>query len=286
MTLKREDILIEALPYIQKFYKSVMVLKVGGEVLVDDRLMENLVKDVILLRYVGIMPVLVHGGGKEITEKMDLFGKKPTFVKGLRVTDDETLEITRMVLVGNVNQKIVSLIGKYGAKGVGLSGKDGRLIEGEKKSEELGWVGNITSINPEILEITAGKGYIPVVSPIGVDPEGNSLNINADMVAGEIAVAIGAKRLLFLTDVSGVLEDVSDPDSLIPTLTKENALRLIDEGVIASGMIPKVDAALCAVEAGIKCHIIDGKRPHSILLELFTDQGVGTLIERRNDETR
>lgn len=280
MTLKREDILIEALPYIQNFYKSVMVLKVGGEVLVDDKLMENLVKDIVLLRYVGIKPVLIHGGGKEITEKMDLFGKKPTFVKGLRVTDDETLEITRMVLVGNVNHRLVSLIGKYGAKGVGLSGKDGRLIEGEKKSEDLGWVGNVTSINPEILAITASKGYIPVVSPIGVDPDGNSLNINADIVAGEIAAAIGAKRLLLLTDVNGVLKDVSDPDSLIPSLTRNTALKLIDEGVIESGMIPKVDAALCAIEAGVKCHIINGKRPHSILLELFTDQGVGTMIKK------
>ena len=280
MTLKREDILIEALPYIQNFYKSVMVLKVGGEVLVDDRLMENLVKDIVLLRYVGIKPVLIHGGGKEITEKMDLFGKKPTFVKGLRVTDDATLEITRMVLVGNVNHRLVSLIGKYGAKGVGLSGKDGRLIEGEKKSEDLGWVGNVTLINPEILAITASKGYIPVVSPIGVDPDGNSLNINADIVAGEIAAAIDAKRLLLLTDVNGVLKDVSDPDSLIPTLTRDDALRLIDDGVIESGMIPKVEAALCAVEAGVKCHIINGKKPHSILLELFTDQGVGTMIRK------
>ncbi|OFV67858.1 MAG: acetylglutamate kinase [Candidatus Syntrophoarchaeum caldarius] len=279
MTLKREDILIEALPYIQKFHKSVMVLKVGGEVLVDDILMDSLVQDIVLLRYVGIKPVLVHGGGREITEKMERLGKKPAFVKGLRVTDDETLEITRMVLVGNVNHRLVSLIGKHGAKGVGLSGKDGRLIEARKQSDELGWVGDVASINAEILEITSEKGYIPVVSPIGVDREGNSLNINADIAAGEIAAALSAERLLILTDVNGVLKDVNDPESLIPKLTPDDVFNLINTGVIEKGMIPKVNAALHAVAAGVKCHIINGKRPHSILLELFTDQGVGTMIE-------
>ncbi|HDM35935.1 MAG TPA: acetylglutamate kinase, partial [Candidatus Syntrophoarchaeum butanivorans] len=207
------------------------------------------------------------------------FGKKPTFVKGLRVTDDETLEITRMVLVGNVNHRIVSLIGKHGAKGIGLSGKDGRLIEGEKRSDELGWVGDVTSINPEILEITSKAGYIPVVSPIGVDKDGNSLNINADIVAGEIARALSAKRLLILTDVDGILRDIRDPNSLITSLKPEEALSLIEEGTIDGGMIPKVHAALRAIEAGVKCHIINGKRDHSIFLELFTDEGVGTMIE-------
>jgi len=279
MVLSRENILIEALPYIQEFHGSVMVFKVGGEVLVDVGLMDKLVQDIVLLRYVGIKPVLVHGGGKEITEKMERFGKKPTFVKGLRVTDDETLEITRMVLVGNVNHRIVSLIGKHGAKGIGLSGKDGRLIEGEKRSDELGWVGDVTSINPEILEITSKAGYIPVVSPIGVDKDGNSLNINADIVAGEIARALSAKRLLILTDVDGILRDLRDPNSLITSLKPEEALSLIEEGTIDGGMIPKVHAALRAIEAGVKCHIINGKRDHSILLELFTDEGVGTMIE-------
>ncbi len=279
MVLSRENILIEALPYIQEFHGSVMVFKVGGEVLVDEGLMDKLVQDIVLLRYVGIKPVLVHGGGKEITEKMERFGKKPTFVKGLRVTDDETLEITRMVLVGNVNHRIVSLIGKHGAKGIGLSGKDGRLIEGEKRSDELGWVGDVTSINPEILEITSKAGYIPVVSPIGVDKDGNSLNINADIVAGEIARALSAKRLLILTDVDGILRDLRDPNSLITSLKPEEALSLIEEGTIDGGMIPKVHAALRAIEAGVKCHIINGKRDHSILLELFTDEGVGTMIE-------
>ena len=279
MALSREDILIEALPYIQEFHGSVMVFKVGGEVLVDEGLMDKLVQDIVLLRYVGIKPVLVHGGGKEITEKMERFGKKPPFVKGLRVTDDETLEITRMVLVGNVNHRIVSLIGKHGAKGIGLSGKDGRLIEGEKRSDELGWVGDVTSINPEILEITSKAGYIPVISPIGVDKDGNSLNINADIVAGEIARALSAKRLLILTDVDGILRDIRDPNSLITSLKPEEALSLIEEGTIDGGMIPKVHAALRAIEAGVKCHIINGKRDHSILLELFTDEGVGTMIE-------
>lgn len=293
MELKRENVLIEALPYIQEFYDSIIVIKVGGHAMVEPGIMGEIVQDIILLRYVGVHPVLVHGGGPEIDEKMRRMGKQPEFVAGLRVTDEETLEIARMVLVGNINAKIVSLIGKYGGKGIGLSGKDGRLIvarkkapkrmsvEGVEREVDLGWVGETEIINPEILFITTGKGYIPVVAPIAVDSQGNSLNINADTVAGDIAAALQAKKLISLTDVPGLLRDPSDKNSLISRVSLEEIKDLIERGVIQSGMIPKIEASLRAVEAGVeRAHIINGSRPHSILLELFSDKGVGTMIYR------
>lgn len=293
MELKRENVLIEALPYIQEFHDSIMVIKVGGHAIVEPGIMEDIVKDVILLRYVGVHPVLVHGGGPEINEKMQRMGKQPEFVAGLRVTDDETLEIARMVLVGNINSELVSLIGKHGGKGVGLSGKDGRLIvakkqaprrmnvEGEEREVDLGWVGETEVINPEILFITTGKGYIPVVAPIAVDSEGNSLNINADTVAGDIAAALGAKKYINLTDVPGILRDPEDRSSRVSKVRLDEIQDLIEDGVIQSGMIPKIEACRHAVSAGVeRAHIIDGSRPHSILLETFTDEGVGTMIYR------
>lgn len=293
MPLVREQVLIEALPYIREFHESIMVIKVGGHAMVDPGIMEDIVQDVVLLRYVGIHPVIVHGGGPEITQKMEKMGKKSEFVAGLRITDDETLEIARMVLVGNINTRIVSLIGLYGGKGLGLSGKDGKLIlakkkalqlitfEGSEHEVDLGWVGDVESINPEILMMAAGKGYIPVVAPIAVDEKGNSLNINADTVAGDIAVALRAKKLILMTDVPGVLMERNNESSRISRIQIDTIEDLISDGTIASGMIPKVRSAAHAIKRGVeKIHIIDGSKSHSILLELFTDSGIGTMIHR------
>ena len=288
--MRREEILIEALPYIREFYGSKVVIKIGGHALVDESIMDKITQDVVLLRFVGICPVVVHGGGPEITRLMERLGKKPEFIGGLRITDYETMEIARMVLVGSVNERIVSLIGKHGGKGLGLSGNDGTLIvarkkrkqtvgiEGEEKEVDLGWVGEIEAINAEIINITSERGYIPVISPIAVDNAGNSLNVNADSVAGEIAYAIKAKKLIVLTDVPGVLRNPADPTTLISRATPAEIKELIAKKVIGEGMIPKVEASLRAASGGVTAHIIDGREPHSILLELFTDRGIGTMI--------
>src|SRR3990172_3846836 len=280
--LKRENILIEALPYIREFYDSIMVIKMGGHAIIDPSIMDRIVQDIVLLKYVGIHPVIVHGGGPEITEKMERMGKKPEFISGLRVTDDETLEIARMVLVGNVNSKIVSLISRHGGKGVGLSGSDGRLIVARKiapqrvnvggieKEVDLGWVGETEVINPELLLILAGKGYIPVISPIATDDKGNDLNVNADTVAGDIAAALRAKKMISLTDVPGVLRDPKDRESRISRIAVEDIETLISDNIIIGGMIPKVKSSATAIEGGVgQVHIINGSRPHSLLLELF-----------------
>jgi len=284
--MKREEVLIEALPYIRKFYGAKIVIKVGGHALVDEHIMDNIMRDTVLLRFIGIKPVIVHGGGPEITKLMEKLGKKPRFFHGLRITDDETLEIARMVLVGSVNERIVSLIGKHGGKGIGLSGNDGKLIVARKKAKQrmegeeidLGWVGEIEEINAEIIDITAEQNYIPVISPIAVDREGNSLNVNADSVAAEIACAIRAEKLILLTDVAGLLRNPADPSSLISQATPALVKELVAAGVIGGGMIPKVEACLKAAQRGVTAHIIDGKAPHTILLELLTDKGIGTMI--------
>lgn len=291
MSLKRENVLIEALPYMQEFYGSVMVVKVGGNAMVSQEIMEDIIKDIVLLRYVGIKPVIVHGGGPEITEKMERMGKKAEFVEGLRVTDDETLEIARMVLVGNINTKIVSLIGRFGGKGIGLSGYDGRLILAHKKAAQkimingvetevdIGWVGEGAIINPEILQIVLNNGYIPVISPIAVDEKGNALNINADTVAGDIAAALHAKKLILMTDVSGLLRDLKDTSTRISRVRLDEVDSMKTQGIIKGGMIPKIKSAVVAVKGGVeKAHIINGSVSHSMLLELFTDTGIGTMI--------
>lgn len=288
--MKREEVLIEALPYIREFYGSKIVIKMGGHALIDESIMDKITQDLVLLRFVGICPIVVHGGGPEITRLMERLGKKPTFVGGLRITDDETMEIAQMVLVGNVNERIVSLIGTHGGKGIGLSGNDGALIvakkkrkqkvgrAGEEQEVDLGWVGEIETINAEIINLTSEQGYIPVISPIAVDTAGNSLNVNADSVAGEIAATIKAKKLILLTDVPGVLSDPDDPTTLIVRTTPLELQELIAKKVIGAGMIPKVEAGLRAAEGGVTAHIIDGRKPHSLLLELFTDEGIGTMI--------
>jgi len=289
--IEKAHTLIEALPYIRTFFGKTFVIKYGGNAMISPELKKAVMLDVILLKYVGLNPVLVHGGGPEINEMMRRVGKEPEFVGGLRVTDAETMEIVQMVLVGKVNQEIVSLINQYGGKAVGLSGKDGNLIvarrrppqkvqaDGETSVVDLGYVGDVESVNPEIIQILSQEGYIPVISSIGVGLDGESYNINADVVAGEIAAALKADKLIMLTDVEGIFADPSDPGSLISTLETEAARSLIAQGVISRGMIPKVEACIKAVESGVtRTHIIDGRRIHSILLEIFTDKGIGTMV--------
>lgn len=289
--IEKAHTLIEALPYIRTFFGKTFVIKYGGNAMISPELKKAVMLDVILLKYVGLNPVLVHGGGPEINEMMRRLDKQPEFAGGLRVTDAETMEIVQMVLVGKVNQEIVSLINQYGGKAVGLSGKDGNLIvarrrppqtvqvDGLSKVVDLGFVGDVESVNPEIIHILSKEGYIPVISSIGVGLDGESYNINADVVAGEIAAALKADKLIMLTDVEGIFADPSDPSSLISTLEIEAARSLIDQGVISKGMIPKVEACMKAVESGVsRTHIVDGRRLHSILLEIFTDQGIGTMV--------
>jgi acetylglutamate kinase len=289
---KRADILVEALPYIQQFHGKTIVIKLGGHAMVDPAVLENAIRDAVLLHYVGIRVVLVHGGGPEISEKMKAMGKESVFVCGLRVTDQETLEIAQMVLVGKINKGIVSLITKCGAQGVGLSGSDGNLIIAKKmdlqrvdvggiqKEVDLGHVGEIEWIDPAILNILLEKNYIPVVSPIAIDLSGASLNINADTAAGDIAVALKAFKLINMTDVDGVMD--KDRVKVYRKLTVNEASELQKSGAIGEGMIPKVKSLIKAVENGVcYAHIINGNIEHNLILELFTRDGVGTMISRK-----
>jgi acetylglutamate kinase len=253
--------------------------------MVDEQLKESVIRDVVLLHYMGMRPILVHGGGPEVSEAMERLGKKPTFVNGLRVTDAETMEIVEMVLAGKTNKGLVSLIHQCGAKAVGLSGKDGNLILARKVQPsggvDLGFVGEVTQINPELLDLLASAGYIPVVSSVAVSETGQTLNINADIVAGEMAAAAKAAKLVLLTDVEGVLRDVNDPSSLISVLTTAEARELIASGAVDRGMIPKIEACLTAVEKGVDAaHIIDGRKPNALIMEILTDQGIGTMVVR------
>jgi acetylglutamate kinase len=283
---------MEALPYIQQFHGKTIVIKLGGHAMVDPVVLENAIRDAVLLHYVGIRVVLVHGGGPEISEKMKAMGKESVFVCGLRVTDQETLEIAQMVLVGKINKGIVSLIAKCGARGVGLSGSDGNLIIAKKmdiqkvdvggieKEVDLGHVGEIEWIDPAILNILLEKNYIPVISPIAIDLSGSSLNINADTAAGDIAVALKAYKLINMTDVDGVMD--KGRTKVFRKLTVDSANELQRSGAIGEGMIPKVNSVIKAVENGVcYAHIINGNIEHNLILELFTRDGVGTMISRK-----
>ncbi|MDO9327034.1 MAG: acetylglutamate kinase [Methanoregula sp.] len=287
--MKREDVLMEALPYIQQFHGKTIVIKLGGHAMVDPVVLENAIRDVVLLHYVGIRVVLVHGGGPEISEKMKAMGKESVFVGGLRVTDPETLEIAQMVLVGKINKGIVSLIAKCGARGVGLSGSDGNMIIAKKmelqkidvggvqKEVDLGQVGEIEWIDPAILNTLLDTRYIPVVSPIAIDRLGASLNINADTAAGDIAVALKAYKLVNMTDVDGVMDAKRTMVYRKLTISEANAMR--KSGAIGDGMIPKVSSVIKAVENGVSyAHIINGNTEHNLILELFTRDGVGTML--------
>jgi acetylglutamate kinase len=280
-TEEQASILVEALPYIRRYYGKTIVIKYGGAAMVDDRLKEGVCQDVVLMHYVGMRPVLVHGGGPEVSEVMRRLGKEPAFVNGLRVTDAETMEIVEMVLAGKTNKSIVGAINRQGGQAVGLSGRDADLIVAEKARAEvdLGFVGRVRQVNPGILETLAAGGYIPVISTVACGPDGESYNVNADSVAGEMAARLGAEKLILMTDVPGILRDVQDPDSLISAMTAGEALEMVRSGSASRGMIPKIEACVAAVRGGVeRAHIIDGRRPRALLMEIFTDTGIGTMI--------
>ena len=289
---KTAEVLIEALPYIRRFYDRRIVIKYGGAAMEDETLIHSVMQDIVLMKYVGIRPIIVHGGGPRITAWMDKIGKVPEFVQGLRVTDAETVEIAEMVL-GSINKEIVARINQHGGKAIGLSGKDANLILAEKQETQvtdengrltdvdLGFVGKIIGVNTESITALDRADYIPIIAPIGIGVEGQTYNINADTMAGEIASAFQAEKLIVLTDTLGILRDLSDTTSLMPTIRMREIDPLIEEGLIAGGMLPKVEACTTALMGGVyKTHIIDGRIPHSLLLEVFTEGGIGTEIVR------
>ncbi|MBP5428806.1 MAG: acetylglutamate kinase [Clostridia bacterium] len=277
---ERAEILIQALPYIKRYNGKTIVVKYGGNAMIDDQLKAQVMEDVVLLSLIGVKVVLVHGGGPEISGLMEKLGKKPEFVDGLRVTDAETMDIVQMVLAGKVNKTLVNMLENKGGRAVGLSGMDGRLIEAVQKDPRLGYVGEVVKIHPAPLTDLLEKGYIPVVSTIGCDRDGNAYNINGDTAAAYIAGALGAERMLLMTDIAGILRDKNDPASLIPEITVDEAAHLREQGIISGGMIPKVDCCVKAISAGVrKVIIMDGRIPHSILLELLTDEGAGTMVK-------
>jgi acetylglutamate kinase len=288
-SMERADILLEALPYIRRFSNKTIVIKYGGHAMVDEDLKDKFAQDVVMMKYIGMNPVVVHGGGPQIGSFLKKLGKESKFIQGMRVTDEETMNIVEMVLVGMVNKEIVGLINRHGGKAVGLSGKDGNLIEAEKyylndekakntPSEiiDIGLVGKVKAVNAELIVSLGQNSFIPVIAPTGIGEHGETYNINADVVAGEVAAALKAEKLLLLTDVAGVL----DADKkLIQTMTNQDALNLIDDGTVEGGMFPKVKCCLKALRGGVKkAHIIDGRLKHAILLEVFTDKGIGTEI--------
>ncbi|MDD4312011.1 MAG: acetylglutamate kinase [Eubacteriales bacterium] len=275
----RAEVLIQALPYIQNYYGKTVVVKYGGSAMEDEALKKAVMGDVVLLTLVGIKIVLVHGGGPEISATLKKLGKESVFVGGLRVTDKETVEVAQMVLAGKVNKGLVNLIQNVGGRAVGLSGMDGHLIEAKMLDEKLGYVGEIVAIHPEPIKDLLEKGYIPVVSTIGCDKQGNTYNINADTAAAYIAGALQAESLINMTDIKGVLQDAADPDSLIVRLSLNEIPKLQESGVITGGMIPKLECCAHAVEKGAnRAFIIDGRVPHAILIEMLTDEGIGTMV--------
>lgn len=288
----KANVLIEALPYIRNFAGKTFVIKYGGQAMLSTALKESVAQDIVLLKFIGINPIVVHGGGKDITALMERMGKKAQFVGGLRITDQETMELAEMVLVGKVNKEIVDLLNRQGGKAVGLSGKDSRLLlaskrppalvmeNGTEQYVDLGFVGDIIKVNPAVLTTLSNSNYIPVISSIGVTHEGEGLNINADHVAGELATALKAEKLILLTDVEGIFAEPEDKQSLISSLHRQKAREMIASGEISAGMIPKVDACIKALEGGVsRTHIIDGRLSHSMLLEIFTNEGIGTMVK-------
>jgi acetylglutamate kinase len=287
--IEKADILLEALPYIQRFFNKTMVVKYGGHAMENEELKVSFIRDVILLNFIGLRPVIVHGGGPQIDGMLDKIGIKSKFVEGMRVTDEETMSIVEMVLVGKINKELVSLINQHGGQAVGLSGMDGNIIRArklwisrkgqdvsEKELLDIGLVGEVESVNPELIESIRNNKWIPVIAPVGVGPGGEMYNINADLVAGKIAAALKAEKFILLTDVEGVLDSQK---KLISTMNAEMAEHYLREGIITGGMIPKVNCCLQALREGVKkTHIIDGRVKHAILLEIFTDEGIGTQI--------
>jgi len=276
---RRAAVLVETLPYIQHFSGETVVVKLGGNAMVDDELASQFAQDIVLMQSVGIKPVVVHGGAPQIGSMLDRLGMDSQFVDGLRVTDVDTLDVARMVLVGKVNRDIVSSINIHGPLAVGISGEDAGLITATSRHEDLGFVGEIQAVNPTIINGLLKEGHIPVVSSIGADDKGQAYNINADTVASSLAAALEAKRILYLTDIEGLRADMEDPESHISEITSSDLQNLIDNGTISGGMIPKAQACLEAVQAGVgSAHMVDGRISHVILLELFTDSGIGTMV--------
>lgn len=281
------DVLVEALPFIKEFYCKKILIKYGGHAMIDDEAKSSTARDTVLLKYVGMEPIIVHGGGPEISRSMKKLGKESKFIKGLRVTDEETMEIIEMVLAGKISSEIVSELIKHDTDAISLSGKDSRLIYAHKKPVskiddeivDLGLVGEVDEVNTQMLEMFLEYDVTPVISPIGMDENGNGLNLNADTAAGEIAGALKAEKLIILTDVPGVLRDLSDPSTLIQKIRISEVPTLIEEGIISGGMIPKIETCVKAIESGVKsCHIIDGRVKHAMLYEIFTTNGIGTMI--------
>ena len=279
--LDKAAVLIEALPYIQRFNRKIMVVKYGGSAMIDEELKKNVIADVVLLKLVGFKPIIVHGGGKEISRWVGKVGMEPHFVNGLRVTDEDTMEVAEMVL-NKVNKELVSMVQALGVKAVGISGKDGCLLQCSRKTsggQDIGYVGDVTHVEPKILYYLLEKDFLPVVCPIGMDDHFHSYNINADDAASAIAESMQAEKLAFLSDIEGVLRDKDDPSSLISELTVSEAEGLIREGVVGGGMIPKLQNCIDAINRGIsRVHILDGRIPHCLLLEFFTNEGIGTAI--------
>lgn len=281
LAIEKAETLIEALPYIRKFYNKIVVVKYGGSAMLDDDLKMNVIRDVALLKLVGMHPVIVHGGGKEISKWVTMMGKEPEFVNGLRVTDAETMGVAEMVL-NKVNKSLVQFLEENGVKAVGLTGKDGGMLHVEKKyadGRDIGFVGNITKVDTKIIDTLIENGYVPVIAPIGMDSTYQAYNINADDAACAIAEALGAEKLAFLTDIEGVYKDPSDPSTLMSVLTLDDAEKLIADGYIGGGMLPKLRSCIDAVKSGVsRVHILDGRKAHCLLLEFFTQKGVGTAI--------
>ena len=283
--LYKAEVLIEALPYIQRFNRKIIVVKYGGSAMVDEQLKRTVIQDVVLLKLVGFKPIIVHGGGKEISRWVSKVGKEPQFINGLRVTDEETMELAEMVL-NKVNKELVALVESLGVKAVGVSGKDGNLLKVEKKysnGQDIGFVGNITEVNPKILSDLLEKDFLPIVCPVGMDENYQTYNINADDAACAIAKQMHAEKLAFLTDIEGVYRDPQDPSTLISKLFVKEARDLIDSGNVGGGMIPKLQNCVDAIEGGVsRVHILDGRIKHCLLLEIFTDKGIGTAILRKD----
>ncbi|MBO4409690.1 MAG: acetylglutamate kinase [Spirochaetales bacterium] len=277
---ERAEVLTQALPYIKRYVGKTVVVKYGGNAMINPDLKQQVMDDIVLLWLIGVKVVLVHGGGPEITSMMDKLGKKPEFIDGLRVTDKETVDIVQMVLAGKVNKSLVTMLEKRGGNAIGLCGMDGKLIEAEMKNEKLGYVGEITRINIGPVKDILEKGYIPVISTLGCDKEGNAYNINADTAAAHIAGALGSERFILMTDIAGILKDKNDPSTLIPEISLSEVDELFSSGIISAGMIPKVQCCVTAIKAGVKNVVImDGRVPHSILMELLTNEGAGTLVK-------
>ncbi len=285
--LDKAEVLIEALPYIQRFNRKIIVIKYGGSAMIDEELKKNVIKDVVLLKLVGFKPIIVHGGGKEISRWVGKVGMEPRFVNGLRVTDEETMEVAEMVL-NKVNKELVSMVQALGVKAVGISGKDGGLLHVEKKysdGEDIGYVGEITRVKPKVLQDLLDNDFLPIVCPIGMDDSFHSYNINADDAASAIAEEMKAEKLAFLTDTEGVFLDFEDKNSLISQLTCSEALELVASGGVSGGMIPKLQNCAAAIQRGVsRVHILDGRIPHCLLLEIFTNKGIGTAILKDDEE--